>query len=190
MILLGGSFQRHYSCADSVPAPCAGNYCFMSVRPVIMAGRMWDYELCKCFLRKTCEWKWTRVFHVKMSHFYHAFRCHGRKFWRLKNEIINVSLAFFCLVVVVEDSLVVCPRLALNLWQSTCLCLESYYRQAPLYSVLWSFLHVSSIGLFWYFMWWSRYQESIAVEEETPVGCYRGHTPGSGKPHATRGNWF
>lgn len=106
MILLGGSFQRHYSCADSVPAPCAGNYCFMSVRPVIMAGRMWDYELCKCFLRKTCEWKWTRVFHVKMSHFYHAFRCHGRKFWRLKNEIINVSLAFFCLVVVVEDSLV------------------------------------------------------------------------------------
>lgn len=52
MILLGGSFQRHYSCADSVPAPCAGNYCFMSVRPVIMAGRMWDYELCKCFLEK------------------------------------------------------------------------------------------------------------------------------------------
>lgn len=51
MILLGG-FQRHYSCAESVPAPSAGDYCFMSVRSVIMAGRMWDYEIVNVFLEK------------------------------------------------------------------------------------------------------------------------------------------
>lgn len=52
MILLGGSFQRHYSCAESVPAPRAGNYCLVSVRSVIMTGRMWDYEIVNVFLEK------------------------------------------------------------------------------------------------------------------------------------------
>lgn len=51
--------------------------------------KWWDYEI--VVFRKTCEWKWIQVFHVKMlSHFYHAFLSHGRKFWRLKNKIIKM----------------------------------------------------------------------------------------------------
>lgn len=53
-----------------------------------MVGSGWGYEIVDVF-RKTCEWKWIQVFHVKkLSHCYHAFLSHGRRFWRLKNKII------------------------------------------------------------------------------------------------------